>query len=85
MKLGKMFCTTLLAVICVTATAAVKIVPEPAEVIGRAGKSSIPSEITIAAPSGSNLPDTYIDLTSKILESKRDYAEERRMLLYCET
>lgn len=70
MKLGKMFCTTLLAAICVTATAAVKIVPEPAEVIGRAGKSSIPSEMTIAAPSGSNLADTYIDLTSKILESK---------------
>ena len=65
-----MFCTTLLAVICVTATAAVKIVPEPAEVIDRAGKSSIPSEMTIAAPSGSNLADTYIDLTSKILESK---------------
>ena len=70
MKLGKMFCTMLLAVICVTATAAVKIVPEPAEVIGRAGKSSIPSEITIAAPSGSIWLTLTLTLHRKSLKAK---------------
>lgn len=62
---------TLFAVlVSLTATANVKIVPQPLNVVEKGSRSCIPSEITISAPKGSNIVDTYIDLTSKILEAK---------------
>ena len=69
MKARGFICSLLLAAVSMAAaSAAVRIVPEPVRIVERAGKASLPSAITISAPSGSGIADTYIDLTSGILE-----------------
>ena len=69
MKARKFICILLLAAVSMAAaSAAVRIVPEPVEIIELAGRASLPSSMTISAPKGSSIADTYIDLTSGILE-----------------
>lgn len=60
----------LLAAFHLTASAAVKLVPEPVSVIERSGRASIPSDVTISTLPGSNIVASYISLSSKMLASR---------------
>ena len=69
MTRSKLFLVTLLMSISALASATVKIVPEPLEIKELSGKVSLPSEITVSALENDNMVDTYIEMSSGILEN----------------
>lgn len=69
MTRSKLFLVTLLMSVSVLASAAVKIVPKPLEIKELSKKISLPSEITVSALENDNMVDTYIELSSGILEN----------------
>lgn len=69
MTRSKLFLVTLLMSISALASATVKIIPEPLEIKELSEKVSLPSEITVSALENDNMVDTYIELSSGILEN----------------
>lgn len=69
MTRSKLFLAILLMSVSALASATVKIIPEPLEIKELSEKVSLPSEITVSALENDNMVDTYIELSSGILEN----------------